>query len=254
MPNLMYNPAQDIITRREDLSLIETPEARGRFHKPYPFADYVNEVEHQLNAFGIEVVSEEYAVTKDDNRMFGMMEIAPLEGELIKANDWKLTLGLRGSHDERIPRGLALGTQVMVCSNLCFSGDLGTFKTKQTLNIGQRLPALIASAVARIPELAERQETMFDAYKNKTIKHWAGDAALVEMMRRGAFTSAQLAKAVQEWDKPSHDEHAQHGDSVWQLFNASTEALKPTSTRVNMNTVQQRSQLVQSYMNHIVGL
>lgn len=255
MANLMYNPSTDIITDRSALDLLETPEARGRFHQPYPFSTFVDQVEHGLENNGLQIVTEEYAITKDNNRMFGMMEIAPLEGELIKADDWRLTLGLRGSHDERIPRGIALGSQVMVCSNLCFSGDLGTFKTKQTLNIATRLPALIDSAMARIPQLAEMQERKFDAYKNKVIKHWAGDAALVELVRRGGLTSAQLGKALQEWDNPSHEEHAQYGkNTVWNLFNACTEALKPTGTVVNMNTVQDRSQRVESYINGIVGI
>lgn len=254
MSRLMYNPAQDVITNRAQLAQLETPAARGRFHQPYPFDSYVDEVEFALNQNGIEVVSEEYAVTKDDNRMFGMMEIAPKEGQLITADDWKLNLALRGSHDERIPRGIALGTSVMICSNLCFSGNLGTFKTKQTLNIAQRLPAMINEAVSRIPELAESQERKFEAYKNYNLRSRIGDAALVEMHRQGGLTSAQLGKAIAEWDKPTYDEHGELGDTVWKLFNASTEALKPTGDRVNMNTILERSIIVSNFMDRLVGV
>lgn len=254
MAKLMYNSATDTFTRRADINLIETPAAKGRFHNPYPFSDFADEVEFALNKNGLQVLSEEYAITKDDNRMFGMMEIAPISGELITADDWKLTVGLRGSHDQRIPRGIALGSQVMVCSNLCFHGNIGTFKTKQTTNIAKRLPVLIQDAVARIPQLAEFQQRKFDAYKNHDFKPRWGDAAIVELMRRGAFTAAQVSRAVKEWDVPSYDEHGELGYNVWRLFNASTEALKPTGNVVNMNNVQERSQKVAQFMNEIVGL
>ena len=252
MSNLMYSSADSLVTRAQ-LAMIPTPPARGRFHNPMPFGEFVDQVDFALGSNGLEIVKEEYALGNDNDRFFGMMEIAPKEGELISAKDWTLNIGLRGSHDERIPRGIALGSRVMVCSNLCFNGDLGSFKTKQTTNIRQRLPMLINDAISRIPELAVAQEAKFDAYKNKVIKHWAGDAALVELMRRGGLTSAQLARAVAEWDNPSYEEHTQYGNNtVWNLFNAATEALKPTGSQVNMNTVQERSQIVESYINNNV--
>jgi hypothetical protein len=32
---------------------------------------------------------------------------------------------------------------------------------------------------------------------------------------------------LQEWDEPSHEEHAEDGYSMWRLYNAITEAIKP---------------------------
>nr|MBS0019438.1 hypothetical protein [Gammaproteobacteria bacterium] len=49
-------------------------------------------------------------------------------------------VGLRGSYDQTLPRGLAVGSRVFVCDNLAFSGEV-TIKTKQTTFIGQRLPS-----------------------------------------------------------------------------------------------------------------
>lgn len=251
---LMYNPKDDKLVTRSELALVETPEALGRFHRPISYSDYVDMVTDSLVSNGLKVSSEEYAITKDGGRMFGMMEVSALEGELITADDWKLTVGLRGSHDQKIGRGIALGSQVMVCSNLCFHGDVGTFKTKQTINALQRLPNMINAAVQRIPELAHQQERVFDRYKNQEFKPRWGDAAMVELYRRDALTSAQLGKAVDEWHNPSFIEHGEHGNSVWKAFNAATEAVKPTGHNPNMELVRQRTENISQFFNDVVGL
>jgi hypothetical protein len=199
---------------------------------------------------------QEYAIQKDGQRMFGLMTVGPkaLEGQLITADDWNVMIGIRGAHDQSVQRGITLGSRVMVCSNLCFSGNLGTFVTKQTINIRHRIPGLIRSAVARLPEMAEQLEHTYNAYRNFEMKPRWGDAALVEITRRGGLSSAQLGRAIQEWDRPSHEEHAENGYSAWRLLNACTEALKPTGTMGNMNIVQDRSQKVSSFLNEVVGI
>jgi hypothetical protein len=143
---------------------------------------------------------------------------------------------------------------VLVCSNLCFHGDLGVFSTRQTLNVWDRLPGLVESALQRLPQLAERNERRFDRYRMFEIKPRHGDAALVELRRRGAFSTAQLGRAIQEWDEPTHEEHAEDGHTLWRLFNASTEALKPTGERVNHDLVRQRSERVSAFLDEVSDL
>lgn len=254
--SLMYLAGQDIPTSREGLIHIPTPAGMGARHNPYPFGQYVEDIHHALDMNGIAVANEEYVVGHEGQRLFGMMELAPkpLEGELITAKDWNLTLGLRGSHDQSIARGLVLGSQTIVCSNLMFDGDLGKFVTMQTTNIGSRLPSLIRGAVARIPEVARRTEQRYDIYKNFEMRQRWGDAALVEIHRRGGLSGAQLSRAISEWDRPSHEEHAEHGFSAWRLMQACTESLKPTGQTVNMNIVQDRSERVSSFIDEITEM
>jgi hypothetical protein len=250
----MYNPSNEDLMNRTDLHLLPTPPKLGRFHQPYAFGDYVDHVTKALNDMGVTVAQEEYAVSKDNMKMFGSMEIRPMEGELIKATDWKLLVGIRGSHDQSIARGLVLGSQVMVCSNLCFHGNLGHLRTKQTTNIEGRIRTLIRQSVHHIPAMAERQDAVFDMYKEKRLSMYRAEAALVEMFRRGGLSGNQLAVAVSEWDKPTYEEHAENKGSAWQLFNAATQALKPTGQNVNMNLVSQRSEIVSNVVNEFVGI
>ncbi len=256
--SLLYSQAN--ITRNE-LNLLETPQALGRFHQPLGFGEYVDNIYESLDLLGLEVRNEEFEVVNDNNRLFGALEVGLKEGDLITSDEWKVLVGLRGSHDQSVPRGLVLGSQVLVCSNLCFSGNIANISTKQTTNIRSRLPSLIRNAVEHIPELAHLEEQRFDAYKGLELKPRVGDAGLVELYRRGAFTNAQLARAIGEWESPTYEEHT-HADagaltrSGWRLFNACTESLKPAteSSNADGNALTRRTQIVSGFLNECVGL
>ena len=256
--SLLYSQAN--ITRNE-LNLLPTPESLGRFHQPLGFGEYVDNVHESLDLLGLEVRNEEYEVVHDNNRLFGALEVGLKEGDLITSDEWKVLVGLRGSHDQSVPRGLVIGSQILVCSNLCFSGNIANISTKQTTNIRTRLPNLIRNAVDHIPELAHLEEQRFDAYKTWELKPRVGDAGLVELYRRGAFTNAQLARAINEWETPTYEEHT-HADpgattrSGWRLFNAATEALKPATASSNSDTnaLTRRTQIVSGFLSECVGL
>lgn len=250
---LMYNRKNDTLMNRGQIRNLPTPAPMGPMHHPYPFGDYIEDVSEALDREGLMIHSEEFAVQNDGNRMFGMMEVGPMEGELIQADDWKVIVGLRGSHDQRIPRGLVIGTQVLVCSNLCFHGNITQMKTKQTTHIGDRLPAMLRTAVAQIPQMAEYQEEVFDSYKNHELSDNVANTILVDLYRDKAFSSPQLTTAINQWYEPKHDEHAELGKTAWRLFNAATEALKPTGDSTNMHLVHDRTRKVSDYFERLVA-
>ena len=250
MSQLMYGGDDTLITAAE-LAAVPTPAPMGRFHQPVGFGDYLELVKHRLTRAGIDVMHEEYCLDSTGQNFFGCMEIA-VDG--FQRDDMTITIGVRGSHNQKVPRGLTIGNRVIVCSNLCFSGDIGTISTKQTSNIWARLPGLVDQAVARIPALAQRESDRVDTYKAFDFKPRVGDAALVELTRRGALTAPQLGRAIQEWDRPSYDEHTESGFTAWRLLNAVTEVQKPTGANVNMDTVRQRTSRAVAFLDEVVGL
>ena len=252
--SLLYNPSNESLQTREQLHRLPLPPALGRYHNPVPFGDFAELVVERLGRVGFGIEAEEYAVDHDGQRLFGLLEVAPLEGEYISARDWSLQVGLRGSHDQSVPRALTLGSRVLVCSNLCFHGDLGVFATRQTTNVWQRLPGMVERALGTLPQLAQRNGQRFERYRSVRINPRQGDAALVELHRRGAFSTAQLGRAIAEWDAPSHEEHTEDGHTLWRLFNAGTEALKPTGERVNHDLVRQRSERVSAFLDEVADL
>lgn len=250
MTQLMYSNQDTLITAAE-LAQVPTPAPLGAFHKPVPFGDFTDLIKHRLERAGITIHEEEYVLDATGQTFFGCMAIG-VDG--FERDDLQLTLGVRGSHLQKLPRAICLGSQVIVCSNLCFNGDLANLSTKQTTHVWDRLPGMVDQAVARIPELASHEFGRVDSYRQYNMKPRWGDAALVEIMRQGGLTAAQLGRAVSEWDQPTYEEHAEDGFTAWRLLNAATQAVKPTGEQCNMDTVRRRTSIASSFLDEVVGL
>lgn len=245
---------------RAALATLPLPQARGSRHVVRPFIEDVELIDGFLRNEGYVIAEEAFGVKtgKDDmpTQFFGAIEIRPaaLEGEYIPANDFALTVGIRGSYDQSLPRGLAVGSRVFVCDNLAFSAGV-TIATKQTLNIANRIPNLLRDAVARIPAMAEHQNVRFDAYRNYKLSQRAGDAILVECVRRGILNPSNIGQAIAEWDKPKHDEHIADGRTAWTLFQAVTEAIKPSNAeRAHILGAWNRTVPLTEFLDQGVGL
>jgi len=253
---LLYGPAN--ITRQE-LAYINTPEPQGPWHQPVPFGDYVDMITDALVKEDIVITLEEFQVVKNDMQLFGAMAVAPANDEFLPGLETNLVLGIRGSHDKIVPRGICIGTQVMVCSNLCFDGNMATASTRQTKNIFHRLPDMIRDIVRRIRSEATLQETRLNAYKNANLgTSQMGDALIVELFRNKVMSTAQFTKSLDEWVEPTFAKHQEDGDySVWNLFNAVTQSMKPQADLddahvFNHSLLQTRTQkLTQSLDTHL---
>lgn len=260
MSTLLYNSATDIKVTRNDLAFMPTPPALGSRHKPYSFADFTNKVVSSIERHGLAVKDEDFAITKDGMRLFGLInvrkpctDVIPF-GSNVAPNKapWNLVIGLRGSHDQKISRGIALGSQVLVCSNLCFHGNLGNWATRQTTNIDDRIPALIDDAIGQIQPAFSSLTVDFDRFNSTRISRDQGDNLLVSIFRAGGFSSSQLGRAINEWETSSIAEHSQNGRNIWWLFNAATQSLKPNGANSNHNDLQDRSTIIFNHLNDTV--
>lgn len=220
---------------RDGLAALPLPAARGPRHVIRPFIEDVELVSNFLDRSGFAIKDEAFGVKTDkDNQpsqFFGALEIRQkaLSGEYLPAESFALTVGIRGSYDQTLPRGLAVGSRVFVCDNLAFSGEVSVY-AKQTTNIGARIAGLLERAVAEVPAMAALQEKRFEAYRNYSLSKVKGDAILIECVRQGILNPSDIGKAIAEWDNPSHAEHATEGKTVWTVFNAVTQSVKPANT------------------------
>jgi hypothetical protein len=247
MNNLMYSPEDQVVTR-EELAQAGHGVVMGSRHQPVSFLDYANEVARGLTMEGYGIMSEEYVLTKDKQTFFGAMQISTLEWQ---EHDFRVALGLRGSHVQKISRGICIGESIIVCSNLCFDGDLGNWKTKQTTNGVSRMRGMINEAVALLPDRVDARADTFEKMKEVKVTQRWGDAKLVDLFRAGGLSADQLPRAVKEWADPSFD----HGSelTLWRLFNAATQALKPTGVAVNMQLIADRSTIVSRELSEVVA-
>src|SRR5437867_841581 len=101
---------------RKELEQIPVPEATST-HKPVPHHVIVEALAETLSFRHIRVVNEEYAVSFDGMKMFGVLDLeTQMEG-------CRFSIGIRNSHDKSLRLGLTAGLRVFVCSNMAFSGE-----------------------------------------------------------------------------------------------------------------------------------
>src|SRR5262249_33279296 len=117
--------------------------------------DKVDQAFETLSFRHIGVVQEEYAVSPDGMKVFGVLDLeTQMEG-------CRFSIGFRNSHDKSLRLGLTAGLRVFVCSNMAFSGDF-TPGTMFPTQMGQRpsTPSGSESSLAPIPGIELRKRLL----------------------------------------------------------------------------------------------
>lgn len=185
-------------------------------HVPIPHHSVVEMVKYSLGFFGHEVVQEDYGVTPDGARFFGVLSLRSEYG------DYTDTVGLRNSHDKKFPIGISFGSRVFVCDNLAFNGE-HVIKRKHTKNAKQALPSLVAQVVEPLRDQRLHQARVFDAFQGTQLRMSDVDHAIMQLYRRGVINLTRIADVLQAYQHPPHD---WGGETAYRLFNATTFALK----------------------------
>jgi hypothetical protein len=87
---------------RQELALIQTPAATST-HVPVPHHEFVQALVETLGFRHIRVAADEYAVSPDGMKMFGVLD---LETEM---HGCRFSIGLRNSHDRSMRLALICG-------------------------------------------------------------------------------------------------------------------------------------------------
>jgi hypothetical protein len=260
MSRLLYNSDHDQLITRQEMRHIPVPPPMGPRHHPYSFADFADNTVSAIERAGYSVTDEEFAVQKDGMRVFGILkvsnspDVSPAVPALANSENvpalykpkWNLVVGVRGSNDQSVSRGLVIGSQVMVCSNLCFFGDLGKWNRKQTTNVESDMPQIIRRAVDQLDRKNDELTVNFDAFNAAKVDRDDGDRILMDILRGGGFSASQFERAVEHWDRLPADleEHSANGRTLWWLFNACTHGLKPTGRNSNHNDKAHQSAII----------
>lgn len=185
-------------------------------HVPIPHHAVVDMVKYSLGFYGHEIVSEDYGVTPDGARFFGVLSLKSEYG------DYTDTVGLRNSHDKRFPIGISFGSRVFVCDNLAFNGDQ-VIRRKHTANAKRDLPGLVAQVVEPLRDQRIAQARTFELYRETPLIEQQVDQAIMQLYRQGVINVTRIADVLDAYEKPPHDWGEE--PTCWRLFNAATFAL-----------------------------
>jgi hypothetical protein len=271
MANLLLHCGGKHVTR-DDLVLAPTP-SRTRSWVPVAHHRLIDTVEQTVKRQGFRVTNQAHGLWGDGARYFGLMELAnDVAAHQLAADDsngfssadhdianhssanpssadYSLVVGIRNSHDKTFPASLALGSQVLVCDNLSFFGEV-VIARRHTRFIERDLPGIVATAVGRLTEMRSRQADRITAYKQKQIRDRTVHDVVVQAVDSRIIPVTQLPLVIKEWRTPSHDAFLEDGRSVWRLFNAFTESFKTRS----LEMLPRRSQALHGLLDRVCQL
>ena len=203
---------------RRDLNFVDTPEPTNTW-TPLPHAHVLDEVEHQLQAVGIEPGRTEVAIANEGSRMFSVMDL-----RVSDSPDYRLVAGIRNSHDKAFSAGFCIGSSVMVCDNLCFSSDI-TVRRKHTQNVFADFPGLVQSAIAKIPAAKAKQDEQIWTYKGLELDDSGFDHFAMGLLRQDIFSGQKVHELLKEYTAPTF-RYDGGATTLWSAFNSATHILK----------------------------
>ncbi len=203
---------------RDELKEMPLPEAT-KTHQPLPHFEIVEVLEEALSFRHLRVVKDEYAVSQDGLKMFGIMDLdAAFDGG-------RFSIGLRNSNDKSMRLALTAGYRVFVCDNMAFSGDFSPLLHKHTskLNLTDSIAVAVDRIYRGLDSLANQIKLMRDYGLTDNDARLIIYRAFVERVLKGV--SRQLMPAVHaNYFDPNREEFRSR--NLWSLSNAFTSAFK----------------------------
>jgi len=205
------------VVGRQDLILLPTP-AASETHKPIPHATLVGAVIETLGFRQLQVVQDQYAVSPDGMRMFGVLALD------LEEDGVRVSIGLRNSHDKSFALGITIGYRVFVCDNLAFHGDFQTVTRKHSKNLV--LNDVMAIAIDRMQRNFAPMLNQVNAWKGYELPDASAKLIIYRaFIEEGLCVPKHLADDVhRHYFQPEYDEFRPR--TMWSLSNAFTSSFK----------------------------
>jgi len=216
MEGLMAHAGASKLTR-DQLVEILPPEATPTF-KPIKHGDLVDEVHNALDRRQLAVVKEEYAVSQDGMRLFGVLDLT------TSAQDFRFSIGIRNANDKSMRFGMVAGLRCFVCDNMAFIGDYFAIQAKHSKNL---IPVdAISLGVDRIQRNFDPLVKQVDAWKQAQLTDGQAKAIMFDAFIGDKLDAPKhLAKVVADhYFNPKYPDFEPR--TTWSIHNAFTSSFK----------------------------
>ena len=204
------------LINRSALKHLPMPEATAT-HQPIAHHSLVEQIHECLSYRRLSVVREEYAVSPDGMKMFGLLELN------VEYSGVRFAIGLRNSNDKSMRIGLVAGYRVTVCENKMLTGDFNPLSAKHSKNFN--LIDALSVGVDRIQRNIGRVEENIEFKKN----YWLDEESARNMIYRAFLIDKfpmSLMRSVHHefFVAPSYEEFK--SKTLWSLENSFTSVFK----------------------------
>jgi hypothetical protein len=202
---------------RQQLAAVPTPLGTAT-HRPVPHAEIVEALVETLSFRHIGVVTEEYAVSKDGMKMFGVLDLdTGLPG-------CRFSIGVRNSHDRSMRLAAVVGVRVLVCENMAFSGDFQPVLAKHSKHFS--LQNALSIGVDQMQRNFDGMRQQVEAWRQSQLSDVSAKMIIYRAFIEGGLeVPKHLARPVHDlYFSPQHQEFQSR--TMWSLSNAFTSAFK----------------------------
>jgi hypothetical protein len=204
------------LINRSALRHLPVPEATATF-QPIPHHELINRILECLSYRRLSVVREEYAVSPDGMKLFGLMELN------VEYSGVRFAIGMRNSNDKSMRIGLVAGYRVMVCENKMLTGDFNPLLAKHSKNFN--LLDALSVGIDRIQRNIGKVEENIEFKKNyqldeETAKNMIYRAFLIDKFPMSLMRSVHHEFFV----APGYEEFKPR--NLWSLENSFTSVFK----------------------------
>src|ERR1700674_3633184 len=202
---------------REQLNCIPTPEGTPTHH-PLGHPLVVEALLEALAFRHISVMRDEYAVSQDGMKMFGVLDLETgFEG-------CRFSIGVRNANDKSMRLAMTVGYRVFVCDNMAFQGDFSPVLAKHTKNFS--LIDAVSVGVDRMQRNFEPMWRQIRIWRESLIADESAKLVIYQAFVEGELEAPKhLARRVHDlYFNPQFEEFAPR--TQWSLANAFTSAFK----------------------------
>ena len=202
---------------REQLGMIPAPDATETY-QPLAHHRIIEALTETLAFRHISVVRDEYAVSDDGMKMFGVLDLeTTFEG-------CRFSIGVRNANDKSMRLAMTVGYRVFVCDNMAFHGDFTPVLAKHTKHFS--LVDAVSVGVDRMQRSFEPMQRQIEAWKGSRIQDEAAKLVIYRAFVQGELEAPRhLARRVHElYFNPTIEEFAPR--TLWSLENSFTSAFK----------------------------
>lgn len=213
---------------RDDVAAVATPAPTDTW-EPLPHIVVPEIILEESDKLGLKVRREQYGLTKDGMRMFGVID---LEGGNLEHG---FSVGFRNSHDKSMAAGVVAGARVFVCDNLALSGD---YSERRIHRPGHEFTNVLKGAFDILPqrmeELIRKMEYLkLEGVSDDDAKKFIFDAAI-----GGALNSSDILAVWEEFKEPTYPEFSD--PTKYNLLMAMTEKYKAKSSINSLNSMYRK--------------
>ena len=194
--------------------------AQTATYKPVSNAQLIDLTLAAIDGAGFTLGKEAYTLAADGQVSTGKFTLSN-----IMDSEMQIQIGWQNSYNRQVSLKFAIGVNIMICSNGCVSGDMGTFKKAHKGSIQEFTPSAITEYIKSAGDAFREMQIQREMMKRVDLTRRQQGELLGRMVYESDIISTmQLNIIRKELVRPSYDYGVEN--TLWDLYQHTTHSMK----------------------------